>query len=120
MSWSTEWGGRATDFEPSLLRTMGKAGATAQIAVDALYGAVQSIGERDPLAWVRVVARGHEEKDQPGLGTFSIEVTVVGDEDSPVRDQLEANRPVDLLSTSGAGAPFSQDPERSGSEPEGS
>lgn len=95
-SWSTEWCGTATDFMPDLLAISGKPGRIAAVATDAIWESIQKIGEQDVHAIVRVVAQGYDEKDSPGIGRFSIALSVEP-EPSEIQRQLEAQQPVDLL-----------------------
>lgn len=81
-----EWGGRATDFVPELLKTTGKPGRVAAAARDAVWESVQRIGEQDAGAWVRVTVNGQERADRPGLGRFTLSVDVLDIESTGPQD----------------------------------
>jgi hypothetical protein len=95
MSWNISWEGRATDFAPDLLQTLGKPGRVAQIARDVLWEGVQRAGEQNSEAWVRVSGHGWEQPDNPGLGKMVITVDLIP-EPSDVSKQLAAQKPMDL------------------------
>lgn len=95
MTWNLGWEGRATDFVPDLLQTVGKPGPVASAAKDALWASVQAVGERDASAWVKVTANGWEAPDKPGLGQFTMTVMVL-EEPGEIQKRLADQQPVDL------------------------
>lgn len=97
MTFSLEWGGRATDYAPELLQANGKPGRMAAAAKDAVWEAVQQIAEHDAGAWARVTVTGWEDGKKPGLGKFVLTVEVIDSEQSPIQEELVNQQPFDLL-----------------------
>lgn len=109
-SWSTSWAGTATDFTPELLAVSGKPGRIAAVAADAIWESVQRIGEQDVHARVKLEADGYEDRENPGIGRFSLEISVEP-EPTEIQSKLENQQPVDLLrSGTSAGTQTQQTP----------
>lgn len=95
MTWNISWEGRATDFEPNLLNTLGKPGKVAQIARDALWEAVQKAAEADGQAWVKVSGHGWEHPTDLGLGKMVLSVELMP-EPGEIQTKIAEQQPVDL------------------------
>lgn len=105
MSWELKWEGRATDFVPDLLLVSGSPGAVAHYTKTTLWELIQSAGERNPHAWVEVVAQGWEEKSEPGSGAMALTFKIAADSPSEISQAVRAQQPIDLLRRPAAETP---------------
>lgn len=109
MSWNLKWEGRATNYVPDLLRTTGRPGRMAHVAREAIWEAVQGIGEHNHDAYARVQANGWEDAQQPGLGQFNLAIAVIP-EPGEIATKLRDQQPVSLHSRSGDVTPADSGP----------
>lgn len=109
MTWSVGWKGPVTDFSPDTANVTGKRDILTKPALDAVYEAVQGLVVYGVEQQVLVDAQGHEDHMKPGTGFFRINVTLLPNP-SPLHQQLEDQRPVDLLEAPGPSPSSPQQP----------
>lgn len=116
MTWSVGWRGPVTDFYAEAVTVAGKRDVLTNPALDAVYEAVQQLVPLGVEQQVMVDAQGHEDHMKPGTGFFRINVTLLP-KPSPLQQQLEDQRPVDLLEAPGPSPSSPQQPASSSGQP---